>query len=297
MEKIEIEIQKIKDLLEDTTGPNADNIATTDENLSVDQMFQQGALPSLGRQIFSVEPMHGPTAALFNLRKKAGTNNIELLRNEVEVYPSAMMNTGLTLEVIQDIRAQYGKGAGSIIGKLLRGLANEDENTKTLAFLDTQCKSEPALALSSAGNAETNLMEVIQKAHELVLKANSKNLRTYEAFCVLPFNSGAAIAALNRYIGGETKDERGLFLAQVGQTKFYMNPDATATTAYVGLKDSENSGKSSAVLSPYQENIIEAQDPDSGDMKYFIVNRFAITQSPLHETDNEMLFKFEITSV
>lgn len=292
MENIDIK----NTLVEDTTGANAPEIATTDENLSVDAMYQQAALPSLGRQIFSVVPMNGPTAALFNLRKKAGTTDVELVRAEVEVEPSTSIHTGISLEAIQDLRAQYGKEVNTVVGTLLRGLSNDQENTATLAFLDAESKSEAALTLTSAGNAENNLFEITQKVHELVLKANSKNMRTYEAFCVLPFSAGAAIAALSNYVAGKEgeKEERGLFLAQVGQTKFFMNPDATSDMAYVGLKDSSNPSKSSAVFSPYRSTIVEAVNPDTGANTYHIYNRFAVTASPLHEASNEMLFKFQI---
>lgn len=295
-------------LVEDTTGANAPEIATTDENLSVDGMFQQGALPSLGRQIFSVVPLHGPTAALFNIRKKNSTdagwvdeatsgNDFVLLRNDVEVYPSTSIKTSLTKEVIQDIRNQYGKESGAIIGKLLRGLANDQENTRTIAFLNAQCKDEGNLNLSDDTNSEVILFEVTKKVQELVLKANNKNLRTYEAFCVLPYFVGSAMSALSSYASPSTvegqKDERGLFIAQNGQTKYYLNPDVTSTTCYVGLKDESNPSKSAAVFSPYISNVTEAVDPDSGEEVYHIFNRFAITQSPLHESGNEMMFKFE----
>jgi len=281
-------------LMEDTSTPNAPEIATTDENLSVDVMFQQQELPSLGRQIFSVVPMNGPTAALFNIRKKAGANDFELVRAEVEVYPSQSINTGVSQEVIQDLKSQYGKEANQVIGTLLRGLSNDQENTRTLEFLEAKSLAVPDLQLSDSLNAENNMFELVQKVHELVLKANSQNMRSFEAFCVIPYQPGAAIAALSNYVGGEDKDERGLFLAHVGQTKFFMNPDATSTKAYVGIKDSSNPSKSAAVFSPYRSNVTEAQDPDTGGSNYFIFNRFAITASPLHVAGNEMLFKFNV---
>lgn len=281
-------------LIEDTSTPNAPEIATTDENLSVDDMYQQAALPSLGRQIFSVVPMNGPTAALFNIRKKAGTNNFELVRKDVEVYNSESINTGVSQEVIQDLKSQYGKEVEPIVGTLLRGLANDQENEKTIAFLEAQCKAEADLQLSDSLNIESIMFEVSQKVNELVLKANTKNMRTYEAFAVLPYYAGAAMAGLSGYVGGDDKDERGLFLAKVGQISYYMNPVATSTKAYVGLKDTRNASKSAAVFSPYRSTVTEAQDPDSGSINYFIFNRFAITQSPLHVTDNEMMFKFNI---
>jgi hypothetical protein len=281
-------------LVEDTTGAEAPNVASTDQNLSVDQLFQQTGLHSLGRSIFSVVPVSGPTAGLFNLRKKAGTTNFELVRANVEVYPSDSIATGLTQEVVQDIRNQYGKSADTIIGTLLRSLANEQENTRTLEFLEANCKAEADLDLTNSLNAELVTFEVGQRVHELILRANDVSSRTFDSFCVLPYQAAAAFAALNNYVGGMDKDVEGLFISEIGNTRFYMNPDVTSTTAYVGLRDRRNMSKSSAVFSPYAETVVEAQDPNTGNMQYFIFNRFAITASPLHVTNNEMLFKFDI---
>ena len=281
-------------IVEDTTTPNAPEIATTDENLSADAMFQQTDLPSLGKQIFSVVPIQGPTAALFNIKRKDSSNDFELLRNEVEVFPSSSISTGLTQEVFQDIVSQYGKKASSVIGPLLRGLANGQENDRTIEFLNTNSKSEAGLQLTDSLNAETNLFEITQRANELVLKANNVNMITYEAYCVLPYFAAGSISALGNYAGAEDDPERGLFIRQIGQIKYYLNPVASSITAYVGLKDSYNPSKSAAVFSPYASNIVESHNPNTGNLNYFIFNRFAITKSPLHVPNNEMMFKFDI---
>jgi hypothetical protein len=55
-------------LVENTDGPEAPNVASTDSNITVGQMFQQTSLPSLGRSIFEVIPTQGPTSGFFNLR-------------------------------------------------------------------------------------------------------------------------------------------------------------------------------------------------------------------------------------
>lgn len=281
-------------LVEDTTGSEDPNVASTDSNLTVGQMFQQSSLPSLGRSIFAVVPTKGPTSGLFNLRKKAGTNNFELVRKNVDVFPSEAIATGLTQEVVQDIKAQYGVLANAVIGKLLRGLANDQENARTLTFLEAECKVEVDLDLTNSQNAELITFEIGQKVHELILKANVKTPRTFDSWCVLPYTVAAAFAALNNYVGGMKKDESGLFISQIGNTTFFMNPDVTSTTAYVGLKAIDDLNKSSAVFSPYVETIAEAVHPDTGNLSYFIYNRFAIASSPLHVTGNEMLFKFNV---
>jgi len=290
-----MDIENKLNLVENTPTPEDPNVAGTDNNLIPDQLFQQTLLPSLGRQIFSVIPTIGPTGAIFNLRNKVGTNDFELVRSNSAVYPSESIKTGMTQEVIQDIKSQYGKNAGPIIGKLLRGLANDQENTRTLQFLDANCLAMPGLTLTTAKNPELNMFEIIQVVTALVLRANSKTLRTYKAFCVLPYEFGASVMGLNAYVtSGDEKDQDGLFLAQVGKLRFYMNPNATSTMAYVGLKDPANPNKSSAIFSPYLSNVITAIDPNSGQQTNHIYNRFAITASPLHELGNEMLFKFNI---
>lgn len=290
-------IQKMEDkdiLLEDTSGATAPNIAPTDEDLSLDNLFQQSSLPSLGRQIFSVIPMHGPTAGLFNIKKKSGSDAYELVRNDVEVYPSESIHTSVTQESIQDMYNQYGKEAYVVVAKLFRSLANDQENEKTIAFLQAQCKDVADLNLSNSANAELNLFEITQKVQELVLTINSKNLRSYEAFAVVPTTALGGVMALSKYAGSDDKDERGLFITKINQTKYYLNPDPTDTKCYVGIKDSLNASKSSAVFSPYMSTLVYSIDPDTGEMGYHIYNRFAITESPLHETDNEMLYMFDV---
>lgn len=290
MENIDLK----KSLVENTVGSEDPNVASTDSNITVGKMFQQTSLPSLGRSIFEVIPTQGPTSGFFNLRKKAGTTYFELVRTNVEVFPSESIPTGLTQEVVQDIKAQYGIKANEVIGKLLRGLANMQENTRTLAFLEAQSKAEAELNLTNSQNAELVTFEVGQKVHELILKANTKNQRTFDSWCVLPYYAAASFAALNNYVGGMSKDESGLFISQIGNTKFYMNPDVTSTTAYVGLNDFNNPNVVSAIFSPYMEDVVEATNPDTGNLTYFIFNRFAIAASPLHVAGDEMMFKFNI---
>lgn len=281
-------------LLEDTSTPNEINIATTDENLSVLRMYQQTSLPSLGRSIFPVVKMHGPTAALFNIKTKADKSGFELVRADVEVENSEAIHTGITEEAVQDIRNQYGKEANVIIGNMLRGLANEKENTDTLAFLDTECLASTNLAISDSLNAQTMVMEIIQKVSELVMQANTKNSRTYDAFCVLPYKVAASFLGLSNFLNPNGVNYPGnLYVGRVGEIRFYMNPDPNSVTAYVGLTGDMSS--SAAVFSPYTDQVIPAINADTGERSYHIYNRYAITASPLHEASNELMFKFDIT--
>jgi len=271
------------------------DIADTDENLSIDGVFQQGAVSSLMSMICSIAPIHGPTGKLFNIKRKAGTDDFELVKSDALIHTTPAIKTGFSQEAYQDILSQYGGEANKIVGKIFRSISNEKENEYLLAKLDAVAKDAGALVLTDAKNAESNLFEVTQKVHELVLAMNSKNFRTYQAFAVLPAKSLASIMALSNYAGALQKNERGLFISQIGQTKFYMNPNPLSDTAYVGLKDAEEGGRSSLTFSPYMSEITSATDPDTGNDSFFIHNRFALTVSPLHEVGNEMLYKFVVS--
>lgn len=291
------EKQDLENISEDLTTPASPNVADTDENLSADYLFQQTSTPSLGRQIFSVVPIHGPTGGLFNIRRKAGTNDFQLVRSDVEVFPSTSIKTGLTQEAMQDILGQYGKYGEEVIGKLLRSLANEQEDTKTLAFLAAQSLASGALILSNRASSTINVREINQKVHELILKANTDFRRTFQAYCVLPYWAAASFLVNNSSsdsYDNQRPDDSGLFVGVIGNTKFFMNPDSTATEVFVGLSD-YNPSKSAAVFSPYESLVVPAQDPDTGNLSYHLFNRFAITASPLHVAGEEMMFKFDIS--
>lgn len=292
MEFIEkIDIKQTEVLNEDLTLAGDPNIAQTDQNLSIDGIFQQTNIPSLAREICSVAELTGPSGALFNIIRK-DDSSITLIRKEVEVFPSEILKTSITREAIQDLKSQFGKDADSIIGTLFRGLSNDVENEKLLTVLSANSKDYGDLQLSDSLNASTTAFELTQRIHEIVLKINQKYQRSYEAFCILPAISMSSFMGLGSYLGS-VKDSKGLFITQIGKTKFYLNPDSTDLFAYVGLHD-DNLSKSSLVLSPYQNQILDAVNPDSGDIHYFLVHRFAITVSALHELNNEMLYKFKV---
>lgn len=277
---------------EDLTTPANPNIATTDQNLSVDAIFQQTNIQSLVKQISAIATLSGPSGGIFNIIKENG--NFKVIRRDVEVFPSELKNTKVTREVIQDIKAQFGKDADIIIGTLFRGISNEMENDKLLDVLTTYCKDYGDLQLSDSLNAELNLFEITQRVHEIILQMNSKYQRTYEAFAIVPYKALGGIMGLSQYAGAVKKEERGLFITQIGSTRFYLNPFVNDTNVYVGLNDKDEFGKSSLVFSPYQNSILETIDSETGEEVYFLCNRFAITPSPLHRTDEEMLYKFKV---
>lgn len=281
-------------LVEDVTTPGAGdpNIAQVDQNLSIDNIFQQTNIQSLTRQVCSTVQLMGPSGALFNIIKKP--DGFKLIRKDLLEVPSQILKTGITREAVQDLMAQFGKDANTIIGTLFRGISNEIENTALLDVLKTQGKDYGNLQLTESTNAEMNLFEITQRVHEIILKMNQQYQRTFDAFAIVPYKPLGGIMGLSQYAGALKKDERGLFITQIGSTKFYLNPDVNDTSAYVGLKDSDNLSKSSLVFAPYINQIIETVDPDSGEVLYFLVNRFALDSSPLHEVGNEMIYKFNV---
>jgi hypothetical protein len=283
-------------LNENTDGANAPNIATTDENLSIESMFQEAGHPSLGKSIFSTADISGPTAALFNVKLKADKSGVELIRGEVEVFPSTSIKSGLTQEALQDIINQFGvKSARSIIGGMLRTLTNAQENTKTLEFLEAKSVNKTTLAFAGIDDAKVLLNMLTKRVADSIFEINSENLLSFDSYCVLPHNVASSITLSNLGGGDLSKliSSKDLFIGKIGFTSYYLSPDPLATKIYVGIKD-EDLSKSAAVFSEYCANISIGTDVDTGNDSYFIFNRYAITESPLSALSKKMMHKFTV---
>lgn len=280
-------------LNEDTWAPT---ISTTDENLSINGIYQQTKLPSLGRKIFAVTPIHGPTGAIFNVVTN-NTNGIKIVRNEVEVfdYPSKPLKSSITLETLEDIKSQYGQEGIELVCRYLRGLTNDDENAKTINFLSTNAIASSNISLTDPTVPDTTWQEISYKVQQLVLEMNSQHIRTYNAFVVIPYMLGASIMSVFAGLdNAELADETSLFVGRSGLTEWYLNPISSDTNIYVGLMDKAGTGRECAVFSPFENEIRVAKDFETGEIRCFIWNRYAITVSPLHVPTEPMIMKFSV---
>lgn len=269
-------------------------IATTDENLSINGIYQQAKLPSLGRKIFTVTPISGPTGAIFNIASK--TDGIVLLRNEVEVYdyPVNAPKSKITLEALQDIKSQYGEDGLKLVANYLKGIANDDENTKTIAFLNNNAVATPNITLSEPTLPDLVWREISYKVQQCVLEMNSQHIRTYNAFVVLPYSLGASIMSVFADLhNSELADASSLFIGKSGLTEWYVNPLSDDDNIYVGLMDKYGTGRECAVFSPFTNEIKIDTDYETGMQICHIWNRYAITVSPLHSATEPMIMKFE----
>lgn len=214
-------------------------------------------------------------------------------KNNVSVENDAITNTGFTLEAIQDMQNEFGKDAIDFIGRAFSGVSASAENTKLIAKMNAIAKDKGTLTLSAPANAETVFFEVAQKVSESIIEINSKHYRSMDAFVVLPLKAASAVMGLGVYFNDSIDNEAGLFLGKIRRTKYYINPDPTSTTAYVGINGTAP-GTSSLIFSPYQHALMTAVDPDTGNTNVFNVNRYAITENAMSEVDDEMLHKFTV---
>jgi len=263
------------------------DVANTDEIIG--SIVEQKMIASLAYQIAEVSPVHGPTAANFALVFQ--DNKVKLLRGEIGIVNNDPEDTGLTLEAVQDLINQFGKDAYQYIGNIFGGISAENENTSLLSLMDSSATAGTNITLSDPKNAETILFEAQQEIAESVIKINSKYYRSLDGFAVVPLKvAGAVIASPNIYVDSE--NTAGLYLGKNNKIKYYLNPDITSNTCYVGI-NSTLKGNSSIIMSPYQHTVITASDYETSNVKVFNVNRYAMTYSEMASID-PMLYKFEI---
>lgn len=274
---------------------NATGIATSDEHIEFETLYQQTATPSLAKTILANKPLAGPTGAIFNIRKKIDADELELLRSNVECFASEPIKTNITTEALQDIKASFGQDGIEAVAVMMRGLANEAENVKLLEFLETNASLDVNTFQLAGTNARDSYFELTQRVSESVLKMNVDAVKTFRASVLLPYKLAASVMGYT----GNTKlpTVTSYYVGGTELHDYYINPDPNAETIYVILHDKYDGSKGAGVYAPYQNLVKLAVDSSNGEYVYFIYNRYALGISPLHTEDAPSIMKFDYYSV
>lgn len=285
-------------LTESTTGSGADNIAQIDQKNPVEDVYQQLKLPSLGRHLFKNLRLRGASASILVLDENPSKQgSIALLKQGIECYPSDPIKTEITQEAYNDLEATYGKlQASHHVANMLRSLAYKYENDKMLEFLEAHAKDAGSLQLSDKHNAETRMFEITNAVQTCILEANAHTKRTYASFAIIPYKYVSSIMTTYAYTTGlDTTDIHSLLVADFALSRYYINPDPSSNTAYVGLRAGEDGFEGSCYFGDYTNYVQRINNPDSGAQVYYVYDRFGFAINPLHTDANPMLFKFTIS--
>ncbi len=301
-----------KNQLNISEDTNSYDIAQTDT--LIDGIIKEKYNNSLCYQVCDVRPLSGSFGKVFAQVRKPGTTNFEIISKDAQ--PTLQeIKSGYTIEVLQDIQNMFSLNASNSVGLTLGGLSDLKENIKLIDYINTESTIKSELVLVDAQNPESIILQISKKVAESVIEMNEESYKTLNSFCILPPIYAAAVLGSFNYMTEGL--ERSLFVGKIGRTNFYINPipkthsqfnddfnidyeteDLTILDfCYVGLM-SPVPGNSSLIFTPYDYNVVSAQDPDTGDYTLFVKNRNDLLASPLHRPLEKMslLHKFSIRS-
>ena len=283
-------------ILEETHN---DDIGTADFSFNqVIKTFEELHSISLIRQIAAVVPMKMSTGTIINVRRNASTNSFETVEATLTINTATSdpIQSGISIEAITDLKNQYGLDGYKMAANMLKGITDKAENDAFITFLDSNSLSTTALTLSDANSAEPSLFEITQRVQELVIKMNTPIYRTFDAFAILPYKNAASISALSHYVRGAEDTKQSLVVNKIGNTMYYVNPDVTTTTAFVGLADHSKASMSasSVIMGTFPQELLRSTHIESFQTYIGLLNRYATAVNPLSDTGAEMLMKFAI---
>ena len=274
-----------------------DDIGTADFSFNqVIKTFEQHHSISLIRAIAAVVPMKMSTGTIINVRRNASTNSFETVEATLTINTATSdpISSGISIEAIQDLKNQYGLDGYKMAASMLKGITDKAESDAFITFLDTNSLATPVLTLSDANSAEPSLFEITQRVQELVIKMNTPNYRTFDAFAILPYKNAASISALSHYARGSEEVKEALVVNKIGRTMYYVNPDVTTTTTYVGLADHSKKGMaaSSVIMGTFPQQLLRSTHVESFQSNVGLLNRYATAVNPLSDSGSEMLMSF-----
>lgn len=250
--------------------------------------------PSLPASLLSTIDLNSPKAKLFGLGMSTDRSSLELKSNIIDASDGWKYQSGVTIEAIQDLYAQFGIKGLEMVSGLLRVNANIRENEEFQKFLDLNCVTAPITFDNSVKGMDL-VFELSQFIYSLVQLSNSPLYRAGRAWVVLPYKlasifAGAAVLGSHTNL---TNIQNAYHVLDTPLIKIYSHFNTDITEGYVGVFNPETPHSESAFMGRYQNMIFPATNPDTGNQEVFVVNRFGFAANPLHSTTTPMLWKFD----
>lgn len=267
---------------------------------------------SLAYQICDVQPLKGSFGKIFTAKRKSNSADLEVIHKDIETKIFTV-HTGFTQEVIQDMNAMFNKSTKKSVQKILKGLSAQDENKSVLTYLYSESDTKAPVTIIDSDNLESVLLQLSKKVSESIIEMNQETYKTLDSFCILSKEWAAAV--LGSFDFMTEGREKSLFVGRVGRTDYYINPFPNTASqfnndfdyayeiedtsipnyCYVGLI-SNTAGYSSLTFAPYLYESQYIIDPDTGETKLIIRNRYGLVTSPLHKPleNASMIHKFEL---
>jgi len=315
MAELEV-LSQIKENCNISEASTSGDIATIQDFIShlIDEKYND----SLAYLISEVQPLDGSWGSAFASMRNNGTNNFEIVKRDIYTK-TFKIDTGYTQEVWQDMIRLFNKRAKTQAGNILSGISAQVENEDVIKFISANALTKTTLQVN-INNTAWITSQISMRVAESVVEMNRVSFKSLDSFCILSPKWASAFLGTAGFVksdkDSDSKDST-LFVGRYGRTDFYLNPfdlehsdfsndynndygndqnpQPSGDYCYIGLK-SDITGNSSLIFAPYMYESQIVNDPDTGNDKLFIYNRYGLVTSPLHEPfeGKSMLHKFII---
>ena len=247
---------------------------------------------------------------------KKVNDSLTLISKDIEPHLHKI-ETSITQEALQDILSMYGAKGEDLLVDMLGGIMNQAENEQLMEFIDNNAQQKPDLRL---GEVADYIVKILDRIGQSVIEMNQFTFETEKAWAIIPkAYAGVFFGYWAGFRMTEEKENQILYLGKFGHLDLYVDPrkpvlnhsefsdaydDAYALGTYenydyvyVGLKNKKLPGYGSLVYAPYQLQLQEVLDPNTGHHKFFLFNRYGLETSPFHNIpeNRAMIHKFKIT--
>ena len=171
---------------------NLNTLNETDSGdiLSYPQLLQKLIIEkyqtSLLYQICDVFPLKSTLGRLYVAKRKFDLSNtnsdFEIIKKDIQPELHKF-NTAYTKEVLQDIKAMYGKNAKDLVSNNLRGISDFYENRHLMDFLEANATQKSDLNLTL--DPGDDIMLITRQVGASILEMNHYSYKKHMGWCIL----------------------------------------------------------------------------------------------------------------
>jgi hypothetical protein len=265
------------------------NEATTVEDLvdtevlvgAIDRIIQKD---SIAYQVSDVRKLTGPTGRVNGYRRDKATDKMIVTTALVEAY-SRTIKSEFTLETLKDNAKLYGENFHEVLAYYFVDELAYDIDADFITMCKTAALATTDLAFDGA-TYNSNILDVVTQVFAKINKERvnlaSRSKRPLKTWAIVSPNIASLLMNNSILAQDVDKGDSGVsLLGSFAGMDIYLDNTHSDPVDYVllGVKGNGYS-KGATVIAPYEHTFFTSQEASTGERRYFMLDRLAMTQNP-----------------
>lgn len=230
-----------------------------------------------------------------------------VFKSNVITMETRKIKTRLTQEFVQDVKAIFDEEAKNIVTSEINDIITRETEVEVLRYIRQKSQKYGTLVLKNSYGVQNDLASISNDIYAGIRQMSNDMIsnikRKKDIFIIADSTTCSLLLSsplFQKASDNEDATDDSLYQGNIGVFKLYMDPYAIDEYVLVGYKNKRSKLDAGLIFRIYQHiNIVEAVDPENGQLVYWLYLRYGYVQNPQsNNNDNGSIFfsSFDVDS-